>query len=313
MRELDTVGRMEPRLLNVDWNDLLTFLKVSQKKSVRSAALVLRVDVTTVRRRLAALETHLGLKLFEGSGRAFKPTPEGDRIYAIAAEMDALSIKIAGGVESAIRELTGVVRISTMEGFGSRYLAPRLHKFTARHPGLTVQLINAAHTLNLGEREADISINMLQPRTGRLVVRKAGQFGVGLYASRAYLERNGFPRKSPDLARHSFISYVDDMISVPDVRWLLDLGIEARVRLEFTSLVSQYESARAGAGLAMLPAFMVDAADDLVRIFPKQVHVLRDWWLVVHQDLQQVPRIRAAIDFMVEIIKRDQVLLLGKS
>jgi DNA-binding transcriptional LysR family regulator len=114
-----------------------------------------------------------------------------------------------------------------------------------------------------------------------------------------------------DLGKHQFVTYVDELISVPQVRWLPDIADESRTRLAFTSLVAQLSAVQAGAGLAMLPHFMVHGRTDLVRVLPKDANLVRDWWLVVHQDLQQVPRIRAAIEFIIEVMRRDKTVLLG--
>ena len=172
---------------NFDWTDLNTFLHVARKGTIGAAAEVLRLDVTTVRRRLAALEEATGITLFVKSGRLLHLTAEGERIHSIASQMNDLGNAIARDATDAARELAGVVRVSTMEGFGSFYLGARLCRLVNRHPQLKIQLVNAQHVLNLSEREADVSINMVSPERGRLVVRKVGQFTVGLYGAPAYL------------------------------------------------------------------------------------------------------------------------------
>jgi len=74
---------------------------------------------------------------------------------------------------------------------------------------------------------------------------------------------------------------------------------------------SQFHATRAGAGLAMIPHFMAYDDPSLIRVLPKEINLSRDWWLVVHQDLEGVPRIRAAIDFLETIMLRDQHVLSG--
>ncbi len=238
-------------------------------------------------------------------------TPDGERLQAIASKMEELSREISHDAMDAARDLIGVVRVSTMEGFGSFYLAPRLSEFVGRHPLLSVQLVASQTILNLAEREADLSLNMVHPKGGRLMVRRAGHFTVGLYGSPSYLETSGIPQRHSDLREHSFVTYVDELISVPHVRWLPDVIADPRTRFACTSLVAQYQAARAGAGLAMLPHFMAASEPGLVRVMSSEINLVRDWWLVVHKDLQSVPRIRAVIDFISEVMKRDQHVLMG--
>lgn len=297
--------------LSPDWSDLRVFLLVAEQGSAKAAA-QLDMDVTTVRRRVAALEKNLGSALLVRSGRTFRLTAEGERVRAVAARMAVLGSELSRSATDGARELEGVVRISTMEGFGSAYLAPRLAPFLSLHPRLSVQLVTAPHIVNLAEREADLSINMVRPRAGRLVVRRLAQFGVGLYGSGIYLDAHGVPADVPALAGHRFVTYVDELVAVSPVRWLPGTVTPGQCRLTSTSLMAQLAAVESGAGLAMLPHFLTHQRH-LVRVMPEAVNPTRDWWLVVHQDLQNVPRIRAAIDFIVGIMARDQALLLGQA
>ncbi len=302
---------MKRPVSDFDWTDLNTFLETARLGGASAAADRLRLDVTTVRRRLVSLENAVGRPLFVRAGRGMKLTPDGERIQAVASKMEALSREISHDVIDAARDLIGVVRVSTMEGFGSFYLAPRLSELVGRHPLLSVQLVASQTILNLAEREADLSLNLVHPEKGRLMVRRAGQFSVGLYGSLDYLETAGIPLRRSDLHQHAFITYVDELISVPHVRWLPDVIDNPRTRFASTSLVAQYEAACAGAGLAMLPHFMACRAPGLIRVMSADIDLIRNWWLVVHQDLQTVPRIRAVIDFISKVMKRDHAVLVG--
>jgi DNA-binding transcriptional LysR family regulator len=302
---------MKRPLTDFDWTDLHTFLQAARSGTMATAADRLRLDITTARRRLAALEEAIGIRLFVKSGRLLQLTVEGQRIHSIASQMEELSDEIARDATDAARELAGVVRVSTMEAFGSFYLAPRLSQFVNRHPQLSVQLVNAQHVLNLLEREADVSINMVNPQRGRLLVRKVGQYSVGLYGSASYLEAAGTPRTRRDLQDHAFITYVDELIAVPHVRWLAEVIEKPKTRFASTSLVAQYHAACAGSGLVMLPHFMAGRSDALSRVMTTEINLIRDWWLLVHQDLQAVPRIRAVIDFISTVMRRDHDVLMS--
>lgn len=308
----DAISARSRNFVGIDWEDLRVFHSVASHGTVGAAEL-LRMDVTTVRRRIAALEKSVGMRLMVKSGRGLALTADGERIRAKVAVMEELGREIATSATDAIREVEGVVRISTMEGFGSSFLAPRLCEFAALHPRVSIQLVTAPHIANLADREADISINLVQPQQGRLVVRKLAQFGIGLYAAPSYLEKMGTPSTVQTLTGHRFVTYVDELILVPHVRWLLDIVESPVSTFSSTSLIAQLEAARGGAGLAMLPHFMVHQRPGLVRILGGQVDLVRDWWLVVHQDLQRVPRIRAAIDFVATVMERDRDILLGRA
>jgi DNA-binding transcriptional LysR family regulator len=294
-----------------DWSDLNVFLEVARGPTLAAVSVRMHVDVTTLRRRMANLEKMIGVELFEKQGRSLRLSVEGERIYSIATRMDMLSAEIANDATDASRDLHGVVRISTMEGFGSFYLAPRLSELVATHSGLSIQLVNAAHILNLSEREADISINMMKPQRGRFLIERLTQFSVGLYGAPTYLARAGTPKTLDELPSHTFVTYVDDLIAVPYVQWLPDVLEKPRVQLSCSSLVAQYHATCAGGGLAMLPVFMAGNEPRLRRLLASEVNLARDWWMVVHRDLEAVPRIRAVMEFLRESTARDIGLLLS--
>jgi len=294
-----------------DWSDLSVFLEVARGPTLASVADRLDLDVTTIRRRIASLEDMIGLRLFQKQGRSLRLSAEGERIRSIASRMEMLSAEISNDATDASRDLHGVVRISTMEAFGSFYLAPRLSDLVAAHAELSVQLVNAAHILNLSEREADISINMMKPHRGRFLIEKLTEFSVGLYAAPAYLKRAGIPKTLNDLPSHTFVTYVDDLIAVPHVQWLPDVLDKPRVQLSCSSLVAQFQATCTGAGLAMLPVHMAGSEARLVRLLPAEINLARDWWMVVHRDLETVPRIRAVMEFLRETTARDAKILLG--
>jgi DNA-binding transcriptional LysR family regulator len=123
-------------LADLDWRDLQNFLAVAEAGNAAEAAEHLGVDVTTVRRRVAILQGSLGLRLFIKVGRSLQLTPEGNRIRLIVSRMAELGKDISRDATDAMRDLVGAVRISTMEGFGSFFLAPRLPEFVSRHPHL---------------------------------------------------------------------------------------------------------------------------------------------------------------------------------
>lgn len=149
----------------------------------------------------------------------------------------------------------------------------------------------------------------MEPRRGRdrgrFLVERLAEFSVGLFAMPSYLETNGMPATLSDLKEHTFVTYVEDLISVPYVLWLPEILQEPRVQLSCSSLVAQYHATCAGAGLAMLPLFMAIKEPRLVRLLPDKINLMRDWWMVVHRDLETVPRIRAVMEFFRKVTAED--------
>ena len=179
-----------------DWNDLVFFLELARQGRLMPAARRLKVDHTTVSRRISELEKDLAVKLFERKPDGFVLTEDGHRLLAIAEKMEVLGLSVMETIKSTPSEPSGKVRLATMEGIAAFYLTEKLVDFNALFPQILVELVTERHLINLTKREADVSISFVPPVGPRLNVRKAGTFKLRLFASPAYLERRGSPRKN---------------------------------------------------------------------------------------------------------------------
>jgi DNA-binding transcriptional LysR family regulator len=295
-----------------DWNDLRYFLELARQGRLALAAQRLRVDHTTVSRRIRELETALDAKLFVRSQEGFILTDAGQRLLAQAERIESNAMAIGRSMEAKTSHLSGVVRVASMEAFASLYLAGHLTRFKASHPHIEVELVTATYWANLTKREADILISFVQPSGHRLISRKVGEFELRLYASPLYLERHGAPRGIADLGEHFFCNYIDDLVLVDQVRWLAEIISQPRTAFRSTSLVAQYNAALTGMGIALLPSFVAAKDPRLVPLLVGQASVLRDFWLTSHADLEHVARIRATGNFIAELIETNRDFLAGR-
>jgi DNA-binding transcriptional LysR family regulator len=286
----------------MNWNELRIFLSVARYGNLLGAAKFLRIDPTTVSRRISALETALEQTLFERTNEGFLLTTNGRNLLPHAEEMEAVASRIE--LASASRKtLTGQLRISVSEGLGTYFIAPRLAEFASAHPQLDIDLVASSGFLNPSKREADLAILLTRPRRGLLKVRKLTDYSLGLYAARAM-------RSWVESAAHTHLSesdiplvgYVPDFIYAPELRYLdeVESGLEASVRC--TSIAAQLELIAGGAGIGVLPHFMACHDERLVRICP-DVSITRSFWLAVHRDVAGQPRVRAFIDWLLELVK----------
>ncbi len=296
-----------------DWNDLRFFLELARQGRLAAAAQRLKVDHTTVSRRIRTLEAALDTKLFARSQDGFVLTDAGQRLLSHAEQMEAGASSISESMGGPGTSLSGVIRVASMEAFASLYLTAHLAEFRQRHPGIMVELVTAAYWVNLTKREADLLISFARPNGHRLISRKVGEFELRLYASPDYLARHGIPQKIDDLSQHTFVNYIDDLVLVDQVRWLDDLITNTQTSFRSTSLIAQYNAAIAGLGIAILPSFVAARDPRLVPLLVGQASVKRDFWLSSHADLEHVARIRATARFITEVIEKNQDFLNGRS
>ncbi|WP_430911522.1 LysR family transcriptional regulator [Methylobacterium sp. sgz302541] len=291
----------------LDWDDIKVFLAAARAGSLAGAAKRLRVDQSTVSRRLAHLESTLGLALFERLPSGLRPSDSGSRLLCHAERVESAVIGMREEATPDAGGIGGRVRLATMEGIASLYLAERLGALREANPDLRVELVTSSQTVYVNRREADLFLSFFKPPGQGLVSERVGRFRLGLYAAPGYLAGNGVPRAPEDLRRHSFVSYIDDLIQVDCVRWLDDLLDGPRVVFCSTSMIVQKNAAAGGLGIVLLPSFAVGPRDDLVPVLHDVVSTSRELWLNVHTDLQYAPRIRAVAGFLKALFGADPI------
>ncbi|GGG39676.1 transcriptional regulator [Caldovatus sediminis] len=292
-----------------DWDDLKFFLEVARQGRLGPAARQLRVDIATVSRRVAELERAFGTKLFERTAEGFELTAAARHLLPHAEAIEAHTRAMAEAAGPG-RRASGRVRLATMEGIASQYLARRLPALRETHPDLLVELVTSPALFNLTRREADISLSFVPVSGARLRMRQVGAFSLFLYAAPAYLKRHGSPRTRADLAQHAFVDYVEDLVQIREVHWLLDVVAEPRVVFRSSSMFAQQTAAAAGAGLVLLPSFAGETDRRLVPVLKPEVTIQRPIFLACHEDLADLPRVQALTRFLEATIAADTAFLL---
>ena len=294
------------RSIRYNWDDITFFLAVARTKNLLHAGQKLKVDQTTVSRRVRELERSLNTTLFKRSKSGFSLSEPGLRLLQFAEGMEnnanAIVEMVAGSEKT---DTAGAVRIASMEGIGSMYLTACVAELRTEYPSIQVELITDNRLLDMTRREADVFVSFFKPKGRRLLVKKIGEFKIFLYASSAYLQQHRAPADLKDLETHDFIDFIDEHIHIKENRWLSDILRPTRFAFRSTSLVSQYMAASAGLGVAMLPSFMAAQNPDLHPILPSYFSI-RDIWLSVHEDLLHIGRIKAVRQFLERRVEADR-------
>ncbi|WP_036583423.1 LysR family transcriptional regulator, partial [Brucella anthropi] len=232
----------------MNWDDIRIFLAVARSGQILGAAKRLGLNHTTVARRLTALETALSTTLLTRRTNGSTLTQAGEEFLLAAERMEAEMLSARSHVGNADIAVSGTVRIGAPDGFGVNFLAPRLARLTQKYPDLTIQLVPVPRSFSLSRREADIAITVERPEQGRLIARRLVDYTLGLYAHRSYLEANGTPENTDDLARHRLIGYVEDLVINPSLAYAPEISRDWKPAFEVSSALGQVEAVRAGAG-----------------------------------------------------------------
>jgi len=293
-------------MADFDWNDLRAFLAVARSGRLTAAAQRLAVDHSTLSRRIAGLEHALKAKLFDRSPSGYTLTAAGERLVPSAEQMERLALAAEEDVGGTAANVEGVVRIGAPGGFGSWFIAPRIARLRADHPRLRLQLVAASSAFSLSKRDVDLAVSVSRPPAGRLTVSRLIDYDLGLYAAPVYLAAHPPIRSASDLRGHRFVSYIEDLLHFPELDFLNQLAPEGETALETSNIFAQFFATRAGGGLCVLPGFLAGAEEGLVRILPDEVALTRSLWMIVHQDLAELARVKAVVRFIREAVEAER-------
>ncbi len=277
----------------MDWDNLRYFLELARSGTLAAAARRTGVEHTTVARRIQALEKQMGSALFAREAGGHRLTEAGRQLLPAVEAMETAVLGVNHAAPDAGGGPTGVVRVGATEGFGTLMLAAHLARLTQQHPGLTIDLLALPRMLHLSRREADIVISLERPTRGSVIVTKLADYSLHLYGQREYLARRPLIRTRDDLRHHAFVSYVDDLLFTKELQFLDALHPPERFAFRSTSITAQYEAVRAGAGLAVLPAFIAGKDPVLSRVLPEEASFTRTFWMSMPAEAKHQARFQA--------------------
>ncbi len=280
------------------WDDLQYFLAVARTGQLSAAARKLRTNHATVSRRIDRLEQALGTRLFERNPRGYLLTAAGEKMVERAEVIEREAAHVQSELAGDATSVSGVVRISTLEGFGNFFLADRLPDLASSLPNLSIELLIIQQIVSLSRREADMSVTLSTNRAGSHHYEKITMYRLFLYGTRDYLEKHPPVRRKSDLASHRIIGYIEDMIFTPGLDYHREILPGARAFYQSSSIHAQLAATRKGLGLCVMPNFMARHYPDLVPVIPKEIHLERYYWCIAHQDVAHTPRIRMLTDFI---------------
>lgn len=296
-----------------DWNDLRFFLAVARTGSALAASRTLAVDPTTVARRIGELERAIGGRLFNRGQRGYALTETGIELRASAERVEAEAHAFAAEAAAVGRRISGVIRVTTNEGFANTLLVPAMSTFHRLHPNVRVDLIVDELRLDLARGVADVALcTGRRPTEGGLVARRLASTAWAVFCSTGYAAAHGRPGCLDELARHGVIAAEGPIAALPGWRWLRDRVPNAEVVAHCNSVTALISALRAGLGITVLPIVLGDSQPGLVRCTGPLEGVDADLWLVTRENLRGVLRIRVFMEFLAGHVAAVRPLLEGK-
>jgi DNA-binding transcriptional LysR family regulator len=280
---------------NINWDNLRIFLIAARKENIADAAKDLKLDETTVSRRLRRLEDDLGQILFEKHRRGYRLSGAGQILLEKCEEIELSAGAIFENNGENDRNIKGTIRLSAAEGFGAKVLTKIIAKFHQLHPEVEIDLISGSGFLSLSRREADIAIGLSKPKSKLIISKPLVDYELGLYVGENY---NRKIIDFDDLKNHTLISYIDDLIYAPELRYFEEIFPYLKPSLRCSSIIAKMALVESGIGIAILPDFM--AKNKLKRIFTDKINIQRTFYLSSHKSIIDTKRHRIFQKFLYD-------------
>lgn len=283
----------------ISWDDQRLFLAILEEGSLSAAARRLALSQPTVRVRLERLEQSLGTVLFTRSANGLTPTSEALALHGPARAMEMASEQFVRQASAPLDEVGGTVRLSVPEFMGVEIVPAILAELRETHPAVRIELSLSNAPADLLEQEADLAVRTFAPKQEALIARKVAAIPLGFFASPAYLARRGTPLDLSELTMHDLIGSDRDPSDLALTRKLApDLPQSAWV-LRTDSHPAQIAAARAGVGICVIQVPLGLKDPRLQHVLPGFTVTTLDTWVVTHENLRDVPRVRAVFDALV--------------
>ena len=278
----------------MNWDDIRVFVALVRCGSLSLAGRHLKVEHSTVVRRIDSLEKDLQLRLFDRLPRGWHLTAEGEQLFARAEQMDDCAHAFYRGASEGMA-LSGVVRVSTIPAFSSAFLTPRLAQIQERWSPITLEVVGENRMVSLTRREADLALRLGRPDDPNLIARPLTVLGYDLYAHKGYVAR-----VTPTNWR--FVGFDETLSDAPEQLWLDQYAKERPYIFRSNNTLSIYEAVAGGMGVAVLPHFLAMKNADLVRIPTDPPPPKRDMWLMIHPEVRRSARVKLVASIVTEVI-----------
>ncbi len=274
----------------MNWDDLRIIAAVRELGTYAGASARLRIDETTVARRVARIQGSLGVTLFNAVDGVRKPTADCEAILAHVHEI-ARHVAEIGNVGKATHGLVGRFRIASTELVAEEILAPRAGQFLAANTGLTLQFMTSDQNINFLRWEADLAVRLRKPDRGDFVITRLAD--VRLYLFEPVGEHD--PAQTPIVC--CFPEHLDN---TPQSRYLIARRLQAQGRC----ITGNYRVVRrlieTHAAIGILPEHMcADFLQDR-RLRATLLESRQEAWLLVQNHLKHDPAAQLVIDWVRE-------------
>ena len=276
---------------------------ITNAGTLSGAARALGVSHPTAFRRLNRLETKMGVRFFDRARDGYTATAAAEEVSALVRRMSDEVLAVERRITGRDLRPSGTLRITTTDTLLFGWLSSNLREFRIAYPEIELELVVSNSVFSLSRREADIALRPAEEPDESLVGRKIGTIAQAVYMAR---QLGGTANRNRVSDTVGWIG-PDESMTYPALdRWLWSEGLVDRCRIRVNTVYGMLSAARAGLGLALLPCYLGENDEQLLRVGKEIPSMASDLWMLTHPDLRRTGRVRAFLDYVAELARKSQ-------
>ncbi|MEM9473037.1 MAG: LysR family transcriptional regulator [Pseudomonadota bacterium] len=273
---------------SMNWDDLKVIMAVRNIGTYAKAGVELRMDETTVARRLGRIQKALGVPLFDAIDGTRKPTPHCETVLTYIEEMAKTANKISR-VSHQSDGPVGNIRLTSTASIAEQILAPGLGRLLRANPGLSLELQTSDQNLNFSRWEADLAVRLGKPAKGAFSIRKLADLKFYLFQ----------PNTGGNDTGGLVCAYPEDLSETPEMLEMEATGWSKEQRLKTSNIRLIRSVIEDQGGIGVLP---LHASADLLqdkRLKATALKARREVFLLIQPHLKEDPATRLVVDWIV--------------
>ncbi|HEK1766596.1 TPA: LysR family transcriptional regulator [Pseudomonas putida] len=303
---------MNDPLQTLCWDDLRVVKAIADHGNLVAAATALQVNHSTVSRRLTALETCLGVCLFDRRRSGYVATDAGSELVALAGRLELEILSVARRVSGHAQGLKGELRMTTSDALLLDFLTPIVARFQTANPQIRIEVSVGNSALNLARGESDIAFRATLAPPENLFGRKVATIAWAVYG-RKPVQPLPMPQ-ARELVGMPWVSYGKGLSGLRAFDFVEQTVAAEQVIYRSDSVAGVAAAIAAGIGVGLLPCMHGDLQPGLVRLSPVQPEVYDELWILTHPDIRKSGRVHAFMQHCAEAIiaRRDFIEGCGR-
>jgi DNA-binding transcriptional LysR family regulator len=288
------------------WDDHRYFLAIARAGSLTAAAKTLSVSQPTVSRRLDAMETKLGVRLFRRTRRGYELTQNGAQLFETVVRVEEELLEADRNIVGRDSDMAGPLRFTTTENLLNGFLGHHIWAFLREHPDIELHLISTNSPLNLHRDEADLAVRFTEAPPQTMIGRRLGTAAYGIYGS-------ANPSRELSTRDRSDWEWIGLETEIYNRLVFGTFLPNTRPKHRVDSLSAMHDMVRAALGAALLPCYTADRDPTLRRLDPDPfLNPKFDMWILFPPNQRRTRRLRSFAEFVADKIAAHTELFEGR-